>query len=370
MTTPPDAGPPLPSTAPAGPVASAATALPESYGDVAAEYAALRDVNPQGTTGGAIIVDRSPRFRCTLAGPKAGEVLTGLVTNDVLALSPGGGCYAVALTAKGKIIADLRIFARTDDLLVDVSPAAAAGWWSMIRKYVNPRLARYADVSASTTEVGVFGRRAHAVIAAALGLPWEELQQISIFAHRVVDDGGTPIMVARVPDLGLAGFSVFAPAGHHAALWERLSHAGARPAGRAAVEIARIEAGRPEWGVEMDDRSLAQEANMDALHAISYTKGCYTGQETVARVHFRGHVNRFLRGLRYGEDASIPRGAEVVDDEGKVVGDVRSAVRSPRLGGIALAMVRREVNDETEVTLRWDGGEARARVVPLPFPLD
>jgi tRNA-modifying protein YgfZ len=120
----------------------------------------------------------------------------------------------------------------------------------------------------------------------------------------------------------------------------------------------------------MDDSTLAQEANMDALHAISYTKGCYTGQETVARVHFRGHVNRYLRGLRYGVESPIPRGAQVVDVAGKVVGDVRSAVRSPRLGGIALAMARREVEDESEVMLRWEGGSTRARVVALPFPLD
>jgi len=348
----------------------ASRAVPESYGDVAGEYGALRDVHPMGTTGGAIVVDRSSRFRCTLSGPKAADVLTGLVTNDILALEPGSGCYAVALTAKGKIVADLRILAREGDLLVDVAPGAAAGWWAMIRKYVNPRLARYADTSAATTEVGVFGTRAHAVVAAALGIRWEELHQMAPFAHRTVDDGGVAVLVARVPDLGVQGFSLIAPADQHDLLWRRLQEAGARPAGRAAVEIARIESGRPEFGVEMDDSTLAQEANMDALHAISYTKGCYTGQETVARVHFRGHVNRYLRGLRYGDEAAVSRGAEVLDDGGKVVGDVRSAVRSPRLGGIAIAMLRREVADDREVVLRWDGGEARARVVPLPFPLD
>ncbi len=370
MTMPPDARGASPDAPPPAASVPAHAATPSSYGDVAAEYAALRDVHPLGTAGGAVVVDRSARFRCTFSGAKAAEVLTGLVTNHVLALAPGEGCYAVALTAKGKIIADLRIFVRGDDLLVDTSPAAAAGWWTMIRKYVNPRLARYADTSAVTAELGVFGTRAHAVVADALSLRWEELHEMSPFAHRAVDDGGTTVMLARVPDLGVQGFSLIAPAGHRDVLWRRLVDAGARPAGSDAVEIARLEAGRPEWGVEMDDTTLAQEANMDALHAISYTKGCYTGQETVARVHFRGHVNRFLRGLRYGEEATIPRGAEVLDEAGKVMGDVRSAVRSPRLGGIALAMLRREVADESEVTVRWDAGEARARVVPLPFPLD
>lgn len=358
----PPAGPPPPPAAPP-PLAD-----PESYGDPGAEYAALRDVDPHGTSGGAIVVDRSSRFRCSFSGPKAGEVLTGLVTNDVLALTPGTGCYAVALTAKGKIIADVRIFARAEDLLVDVAPAAAAGWWAMIRKYVNPRLARYADVTARTFELGVFGVRAHAVLAAVLDVGWESLQQMPMYAHRTVDDAGVPVLVARVPDLGVEGFTLVAAAEHREALWRRLCEAGARPAGRTAVEVARIEAGRPAWGVEMDDGTLAQEANMDALHAISYTKGCYTGQETVARVHFRGHVNRFLRGLRIGDGAAVPRGAEVMDDAGKGVGDVRSVATSPRLGPIAIAMVRREVADDTEVTLRWEGGAVRARVVPLPFP--
>ena len=118
----------------------------------------------------------------------------------------------------------------------------------------------------------------------------------------------------------------------------------------------------------MDDTTLAQEANMEALHAISFTKGCYTGQETVARVHFRGHVNRHLLGLRYDEAMVPPRGAEVRDASGKAVGDVRSAVVSPRLGGIALAMLRREVEAESDVDVWWGASTIRARVVSLPFP--
>ena len=114
----------------------------------------------------------------------------------------------------------------------------------------------------------------------------------------------------------------------------------------------------------MNEETLAQEAGLDRLGALSYTKGCYTGQETVARVHFRGHVNRFLRGLRA---ESMPDGEAVVFAGDRDVGDVRSRAVSPRLGAIALAMLRREVETGAEVTVRAPGGETSAIVVDLPF---
>jgi len=127
-------------------------------------------------------------------------------------------------------------------------------------------------------------------------------------------------------------------------------------------EIARIESGRPQWGADMDDSTLPQEANFDELGAISYTKGCYIGQETVARVHFRGHVNRFLRRLRFVSRPAPPKGAELLDESGKVIGDIRSVALSPRYGGVALGMVRREVTPGTTLQARWSGGECSVQV--------
>ena len=147
------------------------------------------------------------------------------------------------------------------------------------------------------------------------------------------------------------------------------------PGGQRAYDIARIEAGWPAWGVDVDDTTIPQEANLDELHAISYTKGCYTGQEVVARIHFRGHVNRHLRGVAYpaGEGGALPHGARLVDGAGKPVGDVRTAVISPRLGGVALAMVRREIELGTSLVAQWEaeGGarEQAVTVAALPFPL-
>jgi tRNA-modifying protein YgfZ len=333
------------------------------FGDPEREYRALRT--------GAIVVDRSYRARWAFHGAKAAETLTGLVTNDVDALTPGHGQYAAALTPKGKIIADLRIFARGDELLVDAPARAAEGWSAMVRKFVNPRVTKYAERSESTSDIGIFGVHAGRLLAEAFALDLEALATLGPYGHVTIHTDAGEAMLARVPDLAMEGYDLFASTAAAPVLWQRLVASGAMPAGMEAWEIARIEAGRPEWGVDIDDTTIPQEANFDELHAISYTKGCYTGQETVARVHFRGHVNRHLRGLRAaGRDGDrIPAGAGLVIGDEKAVGDVRSTALSPRLGPVALAMVRREVAPESSLRAVWDGGEMRVSVIALPFPL-
>ena len=332
-------------------------------GDPVREYAALRH--------GAIVVDRSTRGRLRLSGASARATLTGLVTNDVDALTAGGGLYAAALTPKGKIVADLRVFAESDSVLVDCAPRAAAGWTAVVRKYVNPRSTPWRDESAALADVGVFGPQAGPIVAAALDLAPDALLTLPPYSHTPGLIGGVapPLLVARVPDLGIDGYDIFVPASERDAVWTRLTAAGAVPAGSAVCEIARVEAGRPEWGLDIDETTIPQEANLDELGAISYTKGCYTGQETVARIHFRGHVNRHLRGLRFDHERLPPLHAPLLDETDKPVGDVRSAVQSPRFGPVALAMVRREVPAGATIVARWDedGAVATATVVALPF---
>jgi folate-binding protein YgfZ len=316
-----------------------------------AEYAALRT--------GAVAIDRSHRARWRLAGAKAAETLTGLVTNDVVALAPGQGQYAALLTPKGKIIADVTIYRVADGLLIDVPPRATAGFGETIKKYVNPRVVAYTDESGATCDVGAYGVRAATIVAQAVGLTIDALTALAPHGHLAAAGG----IVTRVPTLGLDGFTVMAPTAERDGLWQRLLGAGAVAGSAAVWDVARVEAGRPEWGVDIDETTIPQEAGFDELGAISYTKGCYTGQETVARIHFRGHVNRHLRGLRMSDDVQPPTTA-LVDHAGKAVGDVRSTVRSPRLGAIALAMIRREV----EVGATILAGDAPVTVTALPFP--
>lgn len=330
--------------------------LPAHYGDPSSEYQALQRT--------AIVVDRSARGRMRLAGDKSREVLTGLVTNDILGLSPGHGAYAAALTPKGRVIIDLRVYARDGELWIDGPPLAWEGWWQTVRKYINPRLARYEDLSTCFASLGIYGVAAESLLARVVDITADSLAGLPAYGHVPLSGEQGLGLIARVPDLGVSGFELWVPPASIESLRQRLTVAGAVPGGARVAEIARIEAGRPEWGIDMDDTTLAQEANMDALHAISYTKGCYTGQEAVARVHFRGHVNRYLRGLRIRGDEVPARSTAIVGKDGVNVGDVRSAVASPRFGVIALGMLRREVAAGDVVTIPSFGD---GTVVELPF---
>lgn len=318
--------------------------------------------------GDAVLADRSDRLRMMFSGDKAAEALNGLVTSDVLALTPGTGQYSAALTPKGKVIADLRIFASPEGLLVDVTPAAAPGFVAMVRKFVNPRLARYQNVSDQSGDLGVFGHRARHIVRSVL--PGVEIPVgLPPYSHVRGNFAGSTIMIAGVPDFGVEGYDLIVPRDALESLRAKLVEAGAVEGAAEALHVARIEAGRPEWGRDMDDTMLAQEVDMERLDAISFSKGCYTGQETVARVHFRGHVNRLFRGLRFADSVLPPAGTELTDDTGKAVGTVKSGALSPRLGAIALAIVRRELEPGAAVRATWPEGQADARVETLPFPL-
>jgi folate-binding protein YgfZ len=288
----------------------------------------------------------------------------------VKSLTPGRGQYAAALTPKGKIVADLRIFARSaDELWIDTGPRSAPGWSGIMAKYVNPRVAPHSDITATTADLSVAGVRAADIVATAIGYEKSALEALDQYAHLALGANGEGGIVARIPDVGLDAFALIVPRDQCSSWWRRLVDARAKPSGIAVWDIARIEAGRPEWGLDMDDTTIPQEANLEELQAISYTKGCYTGQETVARVHFRGHVNRHLRSLRFVAREAPPPGAELFAESGKSVGEIRSAALSPRLGGVALAMIRREVPLGATVSIRWNGGDCQAGVTASPLPL-
>ena len=303
----------------------------------------------------AVVVHRSARMRMTFSGGKAKEALGGLLTNDVAALTPGQGHRAVALTPKGRVIALVRVMERGADVLVDADAAAGPGFISMIRKYVNPRLAKYVDITASSRCIGIYGPNSAAKLASALASGADAsgadaLTSLGDHGSLTIGTGDDAVFIVRSGDFGGDGFDCIAGADRIAALETALTAVGLSRADASVATIARIEAGVPEWGVEMDDETIPQEANLDALGAISFNKGCYTGQEVVARIHFRGHVNRHLRWL--SADESLPVHANVFDAEGKEVGTVRSSVVSPVRGALAIAMVRREVEPGSEVLVR------------------
>ena len=327
--------------------------------EVARDYGAFQDA--------AAAIDMSDRGRMRFTGAGARNALNGILTCDVAPLASGEGAYGVALTSKGKVVADVAVFANDDSFLVECSVPAWPGWQQLVAKYINPRLAPRTDETPSTGALGIFGPEASRIAGVVGGVDKVVLESLPIYSHRNGAAQGTVVNIARIPDMGVDGYRLLVARSALEALRAAAIAEGARLVGPAAAESARIEAGRPLWGIDMDESTMPQEVNLEALGAVSFTKGCYTGQEVVARLHFRGHVNRRLMGLRVEGAATPDRGAELTNLEGAACGDVRSSVVSPRFGPIALGMVRREVDAGTQVTTRVAGEVVRAEVAALPF---
>lgn len=337
------------------------------FGDGAAEYRAVREA--------AGVAVRSDLALLRLWGRDPVRMLQGLITNDLANAPAGQGVYAAMLTPKGRTVAELRAFRRAApegaEVLVALPAEALAGTREHLKKYVPPLFARWAEVTDAQGVLGVYGPRAPARLAAVLGV---EVAGAEEERTAEAEFAGQPVLVARTRYAGLEdGYDLFAAAGALPALWDLLLAGDeARPLGFGALETLRIEAGRPRYGAELSEEIIPTEAFEETgllARAISFTKGCYTGQEVIVRIAHRGHVNRHLRGLLLGEHpVPAPRTPLFHPETGREVGWTTSAAVSPRLGQtVALGFVRREVAPGTAVRLgRPDG--APAEVVRLPFP--
>ena len=332
------------------------------FGDGAAEYRAVRE--------GAGLAERGDRARIRMWGKDPARMLHGLITNDLLKADAGRGVYAAMLTPKGRMIADLRAFLRADgEVLVDLAAASLEGTRDHLKKFVPPMFAKWADATDGTAHLGVYGPHGREVLARALGTEVPALAE-DAFVEPELD--GARLLVAATREAGLEeGYDLFVPADGAAALWRALREAGARPVGFGALETLRIEAGRPRYGAELTEETIPTEAYESAglmERAISFSKGCYTGQEVIIRIAHRGHVNRHLRGLRLGDGpAPAPHARLHHPETGKDVGWITSAAFSPLLGEtIALGYVRREVEPGMEVRVgAADGAPARAAALPF-----
>jgi folate-binding protein YgfZ len=295
------------------------------------------------------LLDRSERGKLALTGSGAAEFLQGQVSNDVEGLAPGAGCYAAFLTPKGKMLGDLRILNTGAELLLDTERSALQELFNMIRRF---RVGYDVELHKRTLERGLLsliGPRADALVGE---LPAEE------HVHRAVELAGVPVRAIRT-DVGVDVLvEDAASVGDVTAV---LREAGAVPISEPAAECLRVERGRPRYGIDLDDSVIPQEAGLNA-RAVSFTKGCYVGQETVARLHYRGKPNRTLRGLALSAPAHP--GDELGLGE-RTVGRLASVAVSPRFGPIALALVRREAENGAEVSVGSDG--VTATVVELPF---
>lgn len=282
------------------------------------------------------LVDRSYRGKLLLTGTDVAEFLQGQVSNDVEALSTGHGCYATLLTNKGKVRADLRILRGADWFLLDFEPQALPVYTHMVRTYGIGRDVRQEDVTGERAILSVIGPDART------GAPEHSFDE---------DEHGLRVAT----DLG---YDVICEASAAGAVRDAL---GVREVPEEVAECLRIEAGRPRLGFELGDDVIPQEAGINE-RAISFTKGCYVGQETVARLFYKGKPNRRLRGLRLTEPAN--RGDAVWLGE-RAVGAVGSACVSPAHGPIALSLIRREA--EPGATVEVGDERIPAQVVELPF---
>jgi folate-binding protein YgfZ len=333
------------------------------YGDWLAEHTALRQ--------SAGVLDLSFRSRLCLAGTDRARFLHGQVTNDVNKLGVGQGCYAAITTAKGKMESDANIFCLAEELLLDFEPGLSEKISRRLEKYIVADDVQIVDAAPHYGLLSVQGPKAEIVLR-ALGwfaeIPAAPLASVKIF-HAVLGE----IYLANNARLNHSGWDLFVPSQSLAEAAKQLVAAtkatGGRPCGWQALETSRIEAGIPRFGADMDETNIPLECGIEA-RAITYTKGCYIGQEVINRVHSVGHVNRELRGLRLANELkTLPQRGDKIYFGGKEAGQVTSAAKSPCLGAnIALGYVRREaIMAATELTLRTTDGETLAKIVETPF---
>ena len=306
------------------------------------EYAAI--------TTACGLIDRSERGKLALTGAGAKPFLQGQVSNDVESLQPGTGCYAALLTPKGKMLGDLRILDAGGELLLDTERPSLQELFNMIRRFSIGFAVELHKRTVQTGLVSLLGPRSSE--AAGLGvLPAAE------HAHRIAEVTGVSVRAIRT-DLGV---DLLCDASDTEGLIAGLAAAGVPPVSETAADCVRVEHGRPRYGVDLDDSVIPQEADLNH-RAVSFTKGCYVGQETVARLYYRGRPNRQLRGVRLSAPAET--GSEIVFG-GRTVGRLASVSDSPDLGLVALALVRREAPPGSRVAVGAD--EVQAVVVELPF---
>jgi folate-binding protein YgfZ len=314
---------------------------------------------------GAALIDTSPGL-IVVSGQDRASYLQGLLTNDIAALQAGQGCYAAYLTAQGRMIADLWVHELGDVILLRMLLAVKETVLSKLDQFIFSEDVQLGDATGSFACVSIVGPRAAAVVAQALGVETNTVPPDGDGRNARIGFGGEPAIVVRPASSGVSGIDLLVPEAQRDSLLSALRDAGAQAIGPSTAEALRVEDGVPLFGVDMDEDTIPLEAGIEA-RAISFTKGCYVGQEVIIRVLHRGHgrVARKLVGLLFDADQTVDRGAALrVDD--KDVGTITSAVISPALGRpIGLGYVKRDfVTPGTRVTT-IDG--AAGQVVALPF---
>lgn len=334
--------------------------LPLHYGDPQAEYRALRR--------GFGLVDLSNRGLIRVEGQDRQRFLNAMVSNNTADLEPGQGCYATFLNPKGHMVTDLVVYADEASYLLEVEPHVVPTFLEAIDFFVISEDVTFAVETETWAAIGVQGPKAPDALVVASGQ--DSLRDLAPYgsqACRMADHDG---WVARRSYSREPGYLLLAAPAAAAAVWTTVRRQGEAFDGRAvglqALDTLRIESGTPRFGIDMTEATIPVEANLQ--DAVSYTKGCYVGQEVIARIDARGHVNRRLVGLLLG-NAGLPEAGAKIFSPQREVGWITSATQSPALQQtIALGYVRREsLAPGTTLQVRTEAGDLPATVSALPF---
>lgn len=331
----------------------------ESYQTSPDHYRAIHE----GVAIGALALSG----QIAIAGKDRASYLQGLLTNDIQALTPGTGCYSAWLTPQGRMLTDMHVFESGDMILLDVPADQVQGTLQRLDQFLFSEDVQLSDLAGSLRGVWLHGPRAAALIERVVTgsggvAEWPD------YRNARGEFNGTPVVVARVNQLGVPGFCLYISPGQEPALLERFREAGAVRVDDATMQTARLEAGYPLFGIDMTEDTIPLEAGIEQ-RAISFTKGCYVGQEVIIRVLHRGHgrVAKKLVGLQI--DGAVPAAGATLVAGTRDVGVVTSAAQSPRHGAIALGYLHRDfATPGTTVEVESGGARAVATVTERPIP--
>jgi folate-binding protein YgfZ len=340
--------------------------IPASYGDHLFEYAAVRE-------RGAGVIDLSSRGRFQVGGSEAVAFLNGLITNDMKTLDEDRWMRAAFPNVQGRLIASVRVVRKPDDVsgakplpvfIIDTEPATRGAVLKTISRFTMAGDFQVFDLTSQTALLSLQGKRAADLIGSVMG---ESASGIPTYGTAQIEWQQQSLTVSRATHTGEDGFDIIVSADQATSLWDLLVNAGARPVGHVALDRLRIEAGLPRYGIDMDETNVVTETGLDV--AVSYTKGCYVGQEIIARIKYRGHVAKKLVGLSFQRLTKIEKDAKLKSVDDKEIGRVTSHALSPHLGcTIALGYVKYDyLAPDTEVRVTSSHGDLRARVTELPF---
>ena len=328
----------------------------QNYGDTITEYRSLIE--------SVALVDLSFRGCIAVLGDDRVKFINGQVTNEVAGLKPGQGCYAALVNAKAKMQADLHVYRLDDELILDFEPGLLEAVTERLESHIVADQVELIDASPHFGLLSLQGpKTADALTSLGLALPGEPFAHVKL----PLDEFGE-VYVMNNSRYGTAGCDLYISTGHLGEAAKRLAKAvegqGGRLAGWQAAEIARVEAGIPRFGIDMDNKTLPPEAGLETC-AISYSKGCYIGQEIIARIRTYGRVNRTIVGYRLESD--LASGTQLTDDSGQTVGTLTSVIDSPRFGPIALGFAKRGSETPCQVFTAREPSQGQATVTEIPF---